>query len=48
MPKHVENKLRKEGKSKGLKGKALDAYVYGTMNRLGLLKDSKKKGSKKK
>jgi len=38
MPKKVEDKLRREAKEKGLKGKHLDAYVYGTMAKRGLLK----------
>ena len=35
MPKKLENKLRKEAKKKGLKGKHLDAYIYGTMRKTG-------------
>lgn len=35
MPKEMEKKLRAEGMRKGLKGKDLDAYVYGTMRKLG-------------
>ena len=41
MPKAMENKLRAEGRKKGLTGKKLDAYVYGTMNKLGLMKGNK-------
>lgn len=37
MPKAVEDKLRRQGRAKGFTGKKLDAYVYGTMNKLGLL-----------
>lgn len=50
MPKKVEDKLKREGRAKGLKGKALDAYVFGTMNKLGLMKGNKpvKKKEKKK
>ncbi len=35
MPKELENKLRQEGVSKGLKGDRLNAYVYGTMYKMG-------------
>jgi len=36
MPEGIEKRLRMEGIKKGLKGKDLDAYVYGTMrNKLG-------------
>lgn len=38
MPKALEEKLKKEARKKGLKGKHKDTYVYGTMARL------KKKG----
>lgn len=31
MPKKMEEALKKEGKKKGLKGKAADRYVYGTI-----------------
>jgi hypothetical protein len=37
MPKKVENKLKRQAKKKGLKGKRANAYVYGTMQKLGLL-----------
>lgn len=37
MPKKVENKLKRKAASKGLRGKRKAAYVYGTMNKLGLL-----------
>lgn len=33
MPKAMENSLRKSGKKKGLKGKRLNAYVYGTLRK---------------
>jgi hypothetical protein len=39
MPKEMEARLRKEAKAKGMSGEKMDAYVYGTMNKL------KKKGS---
>jgi len=35
MPKQLEEKLRKEGIAKGLKGDRLDAYVYGGMQNMG-------------
>lgn len=37
MPIEVENKLKARAQKKGLKGKHAKAYVYGTMNKLGLL-----------
>lgn len=42
MPKAVENKLKKQARKKGLKGKRANAYVYGTMNKLGMMKGRKK------
>ena len=33
--KELEAKLRREGKKKGLTGKRLDAYVYGTLRKTG-------------
>lgn len=41
MPKALENKLKKEGRAKGKKGKTLDRYVYGTLNKLGFMKGNK-------
>lgn len=41
MPKRVENKLRKQFSKKGLKGERLDHAVYGTLNKMGLMKGSK-------
>jgi len=35
MPKELHDKLVKQGKKKGLSGKELDAYVYGTMRKTG-------------
>ena len=43
MPKWLERKLRIEGRKKGLSGKALDRYVYGTMRKLGWKPKRKKK-----
>jgi hypothetical protein len=34
MPKALEKKLRKEGRRQGLSGKRLDAYVYGTIQKI--------------
>jgi hypothetical protein len=44
MPKKLEAELKQQARKKGLKGEKADAYVFGTMNKKGLLK----KGSKKK
>jgi len=35
MPKKLEEKLKKEGQAKGLTGKRLDAYIYGTLRKTG-------------
>ena len=35
MPKRLERRLKKEVKKKGLKGERANAYVYGTMRKLG-------------
>jgi len=42
MPKALHDKLKRQGKKKGLKGKRLDAYVYGTMQRIEKAKEKKK------
>lgn len=34
MPKKIEEKLIKEAKKKGLKGKRRDAYIYGTLKKI--------------
>lgn len=34
MPKELHDKLKKEAKKKGLKGKAADAYVYSVLNKV--------------
>jgi hypothetical protein len=34
MPKELEEKLRRQGKRKGLKGERLNAYIYGTMQKV--------------
>lgn len=41
MPAAMEKRLKAEAKKKGLKGKAADAYVYGTMNKAGVMKGNK-------
>ena len=35
MPKKLEAKLKREAASKGLKGERKDAYVYGSLRRMG-------------
>lgn len=35
MPKKMEEKLKREAKKKGLKGERRDAYVYGTLRKIG-------------
>ena len=35
MPKALEQKLKRQARKKGLKGKRADAYVYGTMRKTG-------------
>lgn len=34
MPKELHDKLVRKARRKGLTGKRLDAYVYGTMNKV--------------
>ena len=34
MPKYIHDKLVKEAKKKGLKGKRKNAYVFGTLNKI--------------
>lgn len=41
MPGFLENALRHSGQKKGLKGKKLDNYVYGSMNNIGAMHGSK-------
>ena len=43
MPKAMEEKLRRQGRKRGYKGKRLDAYVYGTMNKIEMLHKRKKR-----
>jgi len=42
MPKELEEKLKKEARSKGLKGDRADAYVYGTLRKKGWTPGGKK------
>lgn len=35
MPKKLEQQLKKQAASKGLKGERKDAYVYGTLRKTG-------------
>jgi hypothetical protein len=35
MPKALEDKLKKEASKKGLSGERKDAYVYGSMRKIG-------------
>ena len=41
MPKFLENKLKAEAASRGMKGRRAAAYVYGTMNNMGAMHGSK-------
>ena len=43
MPKALEEKLRKEGMKKGYRGERLDAYIYGTLRKLGWKPSREKK-----
>lgn len=40
MPKFLEDKLKREAKSKGFTGKRADKFVYGTMNDIGAMHGS--------
>ena len=48
MPKKMEADLKKEGRKKGLKGEALDRYVYGTLRKTGWKPAKTTKRKKKK
>lgn len=37
----AEAGIRRSGKSKGLKGRHLDSYVYGRLNNMGFMKGNK-------
>ena len=41
MPTFMENLLRKSAKKKGLSGKHADKYVYGSMNKKGVMHGNK-------
>jgi hypothetical protein len=43
MPKKVEKRLLREAHKKGYTGARAKRYVYGTMNKLGLLKRGRKR-----
>lgn len=45
MPKKLHDKLEKQAKKQGLKGKAKDAYIYGTLNKIEKAEKKKKKNS---
>lgn len=42
MPEKMERELKAEAKKKGLKGKDVDAYIYGTMRKSGWKPDREK------
>ncbi len=44
MPIQIEKALRKQATKKGLKGKARDAYIYGTLNKIEVARYHKNKG----
>lgn len=44
----MERKLMAEAKKKGMKGKRMNAYVYGTMRKSGWTPSAQKKGRKNK
>ena len=41
MPKLLEEMLAKEASKKGLKGKNKSSYIWGTMNKIGVVKGNK-------
>ena len=43
MPKELEEKLKRSGRKKGFVGERLNKYIYGVMNKLGLMKKKKSK-----
>lgn len=43
MPKELKAKLKRSDKKKGFTGKRLKAYIYSTINKLGLVKEKKSK-----
>ena len=42
MRKKIHDKLAREGRKKGYTGKKLDAYVYGTLNKIKKARKKKK------
>ena len=48
MPKAMERALKRKARSKGLKGKRADAYVYGTLRKTGWKPSREKRRGKKK
>lgn len=43
MPEALKKKLRKEGRKRGLTGKKLEAYIYGTLHKIAKQKVRKRK-----
>lgn len=43
MPKKEEEKLKRQASKKGLKGERKDAYVYGTLRKMGWKPSREKK-----
>jgi hypothetical protein len=41
MPKFLENALKHEYSKRGLRGRALDHAIYGTMNHIGAVRGNK-------
>lgn len=41
MPKALERKLAREARKKGFKGRRADRYIYGTMNKMGVMKGNR-------
>ena len=48
MPKVMERELKKEAKKKGLTGERLNAYVYGTMRKIGWTPSTQRQNAYKK
>ena len=46
MPIKIEKQLKKLASKKGLKGKARDAYIYGTLQKIETARYHKYKGAK--
>lgn len=41
MPRFLEDKLASEARSKGMRGKRVARYIYGTLNNRGLMRGNK-------